>query len=355
LTTPATFVKPVRPVAISAARYRQFAQKSLRRLGSATAAFTLTVLGLNVPAALATGSSNAITTYVEPAAGFGFLDHAVLGAKHAIELSMYELEDPTMESDLVARARAGVVVKVILDSEYGISSVNEPAAKNLTRGGVHVVFAPSSQIFHAKYLIIDGSALYIGTANFTAQYYSSTRDFWLLDRNHADIAAVTATFAADFAHHNAPLGAGSGGLVWSPGATNALVNLIDSAKHSLLVENEEMDSYTIESALEAAASRGVDVEVVINYDSEWHAALSQLTQAGVHVRVHSSSQLYIHAKVICADCNSSGGAVFVGSENFSTSSLDYNRELGIITSSASVVRPVRSTVLVDYAQGSARF
>jgi phosphatidylserine/phosphatidylglycerophosphate/cardiolipin synthase-like enzyme len=351
----ATFVKPVRPVAKSIAWYRWFAAMSLRRFSIATVALALVALGLNVPAVMAAGTSNALTTYVEPAAGFGFLDHAVLGAKHTIELSMYELEDPTMESDLVARAHAGVGVKVVLDSEYGISSVNEPATRILTRGGVHVVFAPSSQIFHAKYLITDGSALYIGTANFTAQYYSSTRDFWILDRNHADITAATATFAADFTHRSAPLGAGSGGLVWSPGSTNALVNLIDSAKHSLLVENEEMDSYTIESALEAAASRGVDVDVVMNYDSEWHAALSQLAQAGVHVRVHSSSQVYIHAKVICADCNSSGGTVFVGSENFSTSSLDYNRELGIITSVASVIRSIRSTVLGDYAQGSSRF
>jgi phosphatidylserine/phosphatidylglycerophosphate/cardiolipin synthase-like enzyme len=65
--------------------------------------------------------------------------------------------------------------------------------------------------------------------------------------------------------------------------------------------------------------------------------------------------VYIHAKVICADCNSSGGTVFVGSENFSTSSLDYNRELGIITSVASVIRSIRSTVLGDYAQGSSGF
>jgi phosphatidylserine/phosphatidylglycerophosphate/cardiolipin synthase-like enzyme len=151
------------------------------------------------------------------------------------------------------------------------------------------------------------------------------------------------------------LATGSGDLVWSPGSTNALVSLIGSAKHSLLVENEEMDSYSIESALEAAASRGVDVDVVMTYDSEWHSALSQLARAGVHVRVHSSSQVYIHAKVICADCTSGGGTVFVGSENFSTSSLDYNRELGLITSVASVVAPVRSTVLSDFAEGSTRF
>lgn len=260
-----------------------------------------------------------------------------------------------MVSDLVARARAGVEVRVLLDSEYGIKSVNTPAAAALTRGGVHVAWAPSSQIFHAKYLVIDGSSLYVGTGNFTAQYYSSTRDFWVLDRVRSDVDAAAATFAADFAHRGAPLSAGSGDLVWSPGSTNDLVALIGSARHTLLVENEEMDSAAIESALQAAARRGVDVKVVMTYSSSWHDALTELAAAGVHVRVLESNQVYIHAKVICADCSADAGRVFVGSENFSTSSLDYNRELGLITSEGSVVGPVRSTVTSDYAAGDSNF
>jgi phosphatidylserine/phosphatidylglycerophosphate/cardiolipin synthase-like enzyme len=301
------------------------------------------------------GASGALTTYVEPSAGYGFLDRAVLTAKHTIDLSMYELEDARMEADLVARARAGVDVRVLLDSEYGISSVNAPAAAVLSRGGVHVAWAPSSQIFHAKYLVIDGSTLYIGTGNLTAQYYSSTRDFWVLDRDRADVVAAGVTFSADFAHRGAPLGTGSGDLVWSPGSTDDLVSLIGSARHTLLVENEEMDSYTIESALESAARRGVDVKVVMTYDSEWHSALSEIAAAGVHVRVLETNQVYIHAKIICADCSATAGRVFVGSENFSTSSLDYNRELGIITSDPSVVGPVEATVLGDYAAGNSNF
>ncbi len=39
----------------------------------------------------------------------------------------------------------------------------------------------------------------------------------------------------------------------------------------------------------------------------------------------TSSALYIHAKVIDVD----GAKAFLGSENFSTASLEYNRELGV--------------------------
>jgi hypothetical protein len=69
--------------------------------------------------------------------------------------------------------------------------------------------------------------------------------------------------------------------------------------------------------------------------------------------VLASDQIYIHAKVICADCSTRAGTVFIGSENFSTSSLSYNRELGVITTSLPAIQAVRSAVSSDFAIGRA--
>jgi len=74
--------------------------------------------------------------------------------------------------------------------------------------------------------------------------------------------------------------------------------------------------------------RGVDVTVVMTYDSEWSAAFARLGNAGVHVRTYAASApLYIHAKAMVID----GGEAFVGSENFSYDSLNRDRELGLVT------------------------
>jgi len=113
-----------------------------------------------------------------------------------------------------------------------------------------------------------------------------------------------------------------------------------------------MDSAPIEDSLIAAARRGVSVEVVMTQDPEWAAALDRLATAGVHVRLLHESQIYIHAKIICADCTIRSGTVFIGSENFSTSSLVYNRELGVVTSTLAAVRAVRAAVDADYALGT---
>jgi phosphatidylserine/phosphatidylglycerophosphate/cardiolipin synthase-like enzyme len=305
---------------------------------------------VNADAESAHATSPVVDVWTEPADGYGFLDSAIASAHHSIDLSMYELSDATIEHELIARADAGVDVRVLLNADYEGTTHNAGSYALLHESRVHVEWAPSDQIFHAKYVVIDSRVTYIGTGNLETYDYSSTRDFWLEDARRADVDATSSTFDADFAH--AEVTSQAGGLVWSPGSTSALVGLIDSAKRSLLVENEEMDSTSIESALRSAARRGVLVKVVMTESSSWRTALASLASSGVHVRVLGSSLVYVHAKVICVDCVGGVGTVFIGSENFSTSSLSYNRELGVITTTPKAVRAVDSTVNGDYALGA---
>jgi cardiolipin synthase len=307
-------------------------------------------------APVAGASSSQMSTvarvWTEPASGYGFLDSAILQAHHTIEMSMYELADTTLEHDLIAKAAAGLEVRVLLDSDFNGARDNASSYALLHASHVHVEWAPPNQIFHAKYVVIDGVHAYIGSGNLASRDYSSTRDFWVEDTTSSDVHAVASTFAIDFAHGATPAFA-SKGLLWSPGSTSALVDLIGSAHHSLLVENEEMDSATIEQALDLAASRGVSVKVVMTSSSDALVALRGLASDGVHVHVLGSSQTYIHAKVICADCTGGAGTVFIGSENFSTSSLSYNRELGVITKTPAAIRAVVTALDADYNVGAA--
>jgi cardiolipin synthase len=317
----------------------------------AVAAFLLLLAVAPVASASSTPVSTVARVWTEPSSGYGFLDRAILQAHHSIEMSMYELADTTLEHDLIARAAAGIDVRVLLDSDFNGKRDNASSYVLLHASQVRVEWAPPNQIFHAKYVVIDGVHAYIGSGNLATRDYSSTRDFWVEDTTSSDVHAVASTFAIDFAHGATPA-LTSRGLIWSPGSTAALVSLIDSAHHSLLVENEEMDSATIEQALDLAASRGVSVKVVMTSSSDAAVALRGLASDGVHVHVLGSSQVYIHAKVICADCTGGTGVVFIGSENFSTSSLSYNRELGLLTKTPAAIRAVVRAVGADYGMGS---
>jgi cardiolipin synthase A/B len=240
-----------------------------------------------------------------------------------------------------------VRVRVLLDQDYSGYSINEPDFSQLASNGVQVRWAPPGTIFHQKTITVDDRTSAIMTLNLTSEYYSTTRDFAVITTDRPDVAAIEQVFDADWTNTGAPAPGPTGqNLVWSPGAETAIVSLIDSAKHSLLVENEEMDDPDVTSALESAARRGVDVDVVMTYSSSWVDAFDDLTNAGVHVRTYSpDASLYIHAKVLVAD----EATLFLGSQNFSASSLDYNRELGISTTDSSLVGPVYKTVASDFA------
>ncbi len=117
------------------------------------------------------------------------------------------------------------------------------------------------------------------------------------------------------------------------------VSLMNSAQNSLIVYNEEMADPDMANALVAARQRGVDVRVVMA-SSFYQGVPSQnsyfdfLTANGVKVNLLPKSATkgvdYIHAKAIVAD----GTTAFMGSENFGYASLNYNRELGLMLTTA---------------------
>ena len=299
------------------------------------------------------GGSGALRVLAEPQAGVSELYQLINGAKSSVDLTMYELKDQTAESDLAADAKRGVDVRVILDSHLEKSS-NTATYDYLSAHRVHVTWAPSGTTYHQKTLTVDGKTSVIMTLNMVSEDYAGTRDFAVIDTSKADITAIVATFNADFAHKKITPPDGAD-LVWSPtNSQAAILAVINSAKHTLAVENEEMGDTVITKALEADAKRGVDVKITMTANSEWNSAFRALVKAGAHVRTYkdSSSVLYIHAKAVVADAGLAGEQMFVGSENFSTASLRRNRELGIRTTNKPVISAVAAVLAADYAGGT---
>ncbi|HAW10917.1 MAG: phospholipase D-like domain-containing protein [Candidatus Dormibacteria bacterium] len=293
------------------------------------------------------------TLGVEPDQGLGVVYQAIAGAQHSIDLVMYELEDSTAVSDLVQAERRGVTVRVILDQAYA-KSENQAAYAALLEGGVAVHWSSTQvDITHQKTLIVDAREALIMTGNLTSQYYATTRDFVVEDTDPVDVAAIGAVFDADFASSPVTPSAGDD-LVWSPGSEPALAAIIQGARRQLLVENEEMSDPEIVAALEAAAKRGVDVEVCMTDSSSWSSEFDALVHAGVRVVTYAANaSLYIHAKVIVADPGTSTEKAFVGSENFSSTSLDLNRELGIVLDGSAIDGQVAAVLEGDISGATA--
>ena len=304
------------------------------------------------PVARAASSGGGLSLIVEPDQGLGQIDRDIAAARHSVDMTMYELDDTTIEAELVADRRRGVAVRVLLNGGYygGGFSENDDATSYLRANGVAVRTSSASfALTHQKTITIDDRTSLVMTLNLTSRYYTTSRDFAVLDTQPADVAAIEQVFDADWSHTPITPSAGSGDLVWSPGAESEQIALIESARSSVDVENEEMDDDYITSALCDVARRRVKVSVVMTYDESWREAFAQLTGCGVQVRTYAEdAPLYIHAKEILVD----GREAFVGSQNFSETTLRDNRELGIVTSDPPIVGELGRTFASDFRGAS---
>ena len=305
------------------------------------------------------GVSGQLQLIIEPDQGIGPIDAVLASPQHRLDMTMYELVDTTAEQILASDAARGVTVRVVLDHNRE-ASANAAAYQYLNAHGAKAVWAPSAyEATHEKAAVIDAgyadaSAL-IMTLNLTSRYYATTRDFAVVDRQPADVAAVESVFSADFAGQSSTTTSPGADLVWSPGSQSPLVALIGSARHDVTAENEEMSNSKIVDAFEGTARAGVGTQVTMTAASDYQRELSSLVAAGagVHTFPDTSSALYIHAKVIITDAGTPSARAFVGSENFSSASLDDNRELGLVISDPTIVAELAATLARDYADAPA--
>jgi len=298
------------------------------------------------------------TLVIEPDQGLNPIYNLISSAQSTIDMTMYELQDSTAQNLLCTAASKGIKVRVILDVNLEKSN-NTTAYNQLSSCGVSVKWAWTTySATHQKSILIDygtsNAQVAIMSLNLTSRYYSTSRDYAVLESDPVDMGAIEATFNKDFAHTSVTPSNGDD-LVWSPtNSRTALLNIINNATTSLLVENEEMSDSGIVSALENAASAGVNVTIVMTDNSKYYTNLDALKSAGANIATYpnDNTSLYIHAKAIVADYGTSNAVAFVGSENFSYYSLNKNRELGLTTTDSGVLDQLNSTINNDYSGGN---
>jgi phosphatidylserine/phosphatidylglycerophosphate/cardiolipin synthase-like enzyme len=291
----------------------------------------------------------------EPDQGLTAIYNLIATAKKTIDMTMYELTDSIVVNAFAKAAAAGVKVRVILDQSGGEKMTNTPAFTVLEEKNCEVHWSnPAFAVTHQKTITIDGAMSAIMTLNLTPVDYALTRDFAVITDNAADVAAIEATFNADFTNTTITAPTGDG-LVWSPtNSLSSLLALINGAKTSLLISQEEFEETQLERALEAALKRGVSVTLVQeNLENKYSTTLTALKNAGAKIAVYTSSTgYYIHAKTVLADYGTATAKMFVGSENFTANSLQNNRELGLIFSDAACMTGVHDAISKDFAGGT---
>lgn len=300
----------------------------------------------------ASPATSSVTIQVQPTDSGDALLKAIRGAKKSIHMTMYLLSNDQVIGALGDLATAGKDVKVVLNKTFPPNGgSNDGTFQRLQQRGVSVVWAPPGYSFtHAKTIVIDGEKAVIMTMNLTETSARTNREFIAIDTDPADVADVESLFEADYANTSVKV---TGKLVVSPPAStntdarSRLTSLIESATTSVDVEVQSLSDEGIVGAIVAAQQRNLKVRVVVSGETDTttaqSAALAKLRAAGVPVAAATTPD--IHAKAIVVD----GARAFVGSQNFTSTALFSNREVGVVIDAAVEVAKVQAAIAKDFA------
>ncbi|MEO8875354.1 MAG: phospholipase D-like domain-containing protein [Polyangiaceae bacterium] len=122
---------------------------------------------------------------------------ALIGnATKTLDLEVEELSDYDVVNDIAARADVGVKVRVVLSDETP-SSAQATGVSKLKSHGVSLVTVHDPYI-HAKAIIVDGTSMYVGSANLTQNSMEKNRELGIVTATAAVIAPVQTAINSDF-------------------------------------------------------------------------------------------------------------------------------------------------------------
>jgi phosphatidylserine/phosphatidylglycerophosphate/cardiolipin synthase-like enzyme len=289
---------------------------------------------------------------VLPDAGEAPFVDVLHAATKSIRLMVYMLGRDGVFSELKARAAVGVDVRVILDGQKQ-RGFNQRAFDELTTAGVKVKWsAPEFPFMHAKSFVVDDRTAVISTGNFPANLIAHERNYVVRDVDKSDVKSLASVFDADWSGTSPSLTCTR--LLVSPvNAKDRVVDLVDGAKDSLLVESLELaDSDVLGKILEQKAA-GREVRVVLA-DPRWSTTndnaetAAKLKAHDIPVRFIPKARMLVHVKAIIVD----GKRAYLGSENMTKTSLEKNREVGLVVTDAPVVDEMTSTFEGDFASAT---
>lgn len=271
--------------------------------------------------------------YIEPDAGIAPIVQVIQSAQHTLNVGVYYMTDKPILNALKAAKARGVDVRVIVEGKpYGMKSWQvQKEEKAIQATGAQLHLAPARftsagsrwAFYHAKYLA-SGHEAEIGNPNFSWSDFHDSRNYLYVTKNPTVVKAVNAVFDADWSNQRAPSWTHKV-LVLSPGTSvNQIVQVINQPG-PISIEDEEVGPY--QPTLDAIAAKGKLARVIMpsNINAQDKKDAAFLEAHGVQVRLLPVKPIYLHAKLIVGST-----LAYLGSENLTQTSLEKNRELGLL-------------------------
>jgi len=277
---------------------------------------------------------------------------AIEAAKKSIKIKMFVFSDPDLIAAVIAAKNRGINIQVMLNpARRSGEEENEETRKKLISAGIDVKDSnPAFGLTHEKSMVIDDEIAFVKSLNWATKNLTVTRDYAITTSHPHEVNEVLACFEADWGRTIFDPGENAS-LIWCTGnGRDKIAHFIDSAKHTLFVQNERYQDSVIIERLVRAATRGVKVHIMaraphtLKKEKLVEAVGGLRIMDDVGIKVHTLRHLKLHGKMLIADSS----RAIVGSINLAPGSFDDRRELAIEVHDEDVVARLQEIAHEDW-------
>jgi cardiolipin synthase len=274
------------------------------------------------------------------------------GAARSLRIKLFSLSDSRIVAALIRAHKRRLKLRVMLNPARRTGQLqNEGSHSALQAAGIDVLDSnPAFGVTHEKSMVVDDATAWIGSLNWDPENFEETRDYAVITGDPKEVQGVIDCFEADWSRkHFEPPEASN--LVWCPGpGRKQIAQFIDSAKHSLYIQNERFQDSIIVEHIIRAKLRGVKVHVMtrpshsLKPENLAEAVGDLRIMRDVGIGIHKIKHLKLHAKLLLADRTHA----ILGSINLTSGSFDKRRELAIRLTEGDVVEHLAKIVHGDW-------
>ncbi|EKE29654.1 MAG: hypothetical protein ACD_2C00130G0005 [uncultured bacterium (gcode 4)] len=268
-------------------------------------------------------------------------------AKKRIYLEVYILTEKRIIKALKDAKSRWLDVKVILEKNvYWAWNINRKSSDTLTSSWVSVTFANNwnYRFTHTKLFLIDDEYV-ISTWNMSFSTFSTNMEIMLFGKDKKDLSILEEVIDKDIDWEKFVKCDDSLGI--SPSCPRSqFMNSLTSAKKSIYIYAETFDDPAIEALLIQKDKEWVDVRVLLGDVKKIKSNSAPLTRLkSSWINIIAPKKPYIHAKVFIIDWK----FAYVWSINFSTNSIENNREIWIIFKNDSIIGKLQNEFLTNFS------
>ena len=254
-------------------------------------------------------------------------------AENEIFLEVYMLTEKRIQESLIKAHNRWIELKIILEKDpYMAYSINDKAYNKLEKAWIDIIWSSKNNYSfnHSKILIIDDLSI-ISTGNFSYSTFTKNRDFFIFTEDLNTKNKLKENFYNDY--NSTKINIFDNNLIFSPNSSRIkFEKLFDEAERNIKMYFQYLkDDELVNKLINIKKEKNISIEIIIPNTATEDENTIKLKNAWINILVLPKYKM--HAKAILVDEK----YLFIWSINFSTYSIDRNREVWILIKNKNII------------------